>query len=82
MTQGAAVVWVERIGAQTEYGKIGLGVAAAPQEDTPLQKQTGLLVKTCAVIAGLLFVPAGVFTWFNVPDHALVPRLIESTLSA
>ena len=81
VTQGTAVVRVERIGAQTEYGKIGLGVAAAPQEDTPLQKQTGRLVKTCAVIAGLLFVLVGVFTWFNIPDHALVPRLIESTLS-
>jgi Ca2+-transporting ATPase len=41
VTLGTAAVRVEKIGAQTEYGKIGANVAAAPQEDTPLQKQTG-----------------------------------------
>ncbi len=80
-TQGSATVMVEKIGAETEYGKIGLGVAAAPQEDTPLQKQTGKLVKTSAIIAGVLFVLVGVFTWLNVPDHGFVDRLIESILS-
>lgn len=81
VTQGTATVQVARIGAQTEYGKIGTGVAAAPQEDTPLQKQTAKLVKTCAVIAGFLFVFVGVFTWFNIPDHKFMARLIESILS-
>lgn len=81
VTQGTALVEVNRIGAQTEYGKIGLGVAAAPQEDTPLQKQTGKLVKTCTVIAGVLFLLVGVFTWFNIPDHKFADRLIESVLS-
>lgn len=81
VTQGSALVQVEKTGAKTEYGKIGLGVAAAPQEDTPLQKQTGKLVKTCAVIAGALFVLVGVFTWFNIPDHLFAARLIESILS-
>lgn len=65
VTQGTATVQVGQIGAQTEYGKIGLGVAAAPQEDTPLQKQTGKLVKTCAIIAGALFALVAVFTWYN-----------------
>lgn len=74
-------VQVGQIGAQTEYGKIGLGVAAAPQEDTPLQKQTGKLVKTCAIIAGALFALVAVFTWFNIPDHPFADRLIESILS-
>ena len=81
VTQGTAAVEVERIGAETEYGKIGLGVAAAPKEDTPLQKQTGKLVKTCAVIAGLLFILVGVFTWFNIPDHKFSDRIVESILS-
>ena len=80
-TQGTAVVEVDKIGAQTEYGKIGLGVASAPQEDTPLQKQTGKLVKTCAVIAGVLFVLVAIFTWHNIPDHSFKDRLIESVLS-
>ena len=81
VTQGTATVEVNRIGAQTEYGKIGLGVAVAPQEDTPLQKQTGGLVKNCAIIAGVLFLLVGIFTWFNIPDHSFGDRLIESVLS-
>jgi len=81
VTQGTAAVEVEKIGAETEYGKIGLGVATAPQEDTPLQKQTGKLVKTCAVIAGVLFALVGMFTWLNIPDHSFKERLVESVLS-
>lgn len=79
--QGTGVVRVEKTGQNTEYGKIGKNVAAAPAEDTPLQKQTGKLVKTCAVIAGVLFILVGVFTWLNIPDHSLRERLIESILS-
>lgn len=81
VTQGTATVRVDKIGASTEYGKIGQNVAAAPQEDTPLQKQTDKLVKTCAIIAGVLFVLVGVFTWMNIPDHGLMDRLVESILS-
>ncbi|HKM33496.1 MAG TPA: HAD-IC family P-type ATPase, partial [Lachnospiraceae bacterium] len=81
VTQGTAVIEVDKIGAQTEYGKIGLGVAAAPNDDTPLQKQTGKLVRTCAIIAGFLFVLVGIFTWFNISDHTFVDRLIEGILS-
>lgn len=58
-----------------------MGVASAAAEDTPLQKQTGKLVKTCAIIAGVLFVLMGVFTWLNIPDHNFSDRLIESILS-
>jgi len=81
VTQGSATILVEKIGASTEYGKIGMGVATAPTEDTPLQKQTRKLVKTCAIIAGILFILVGVFTWFNIPDHKFFDRLIESVLS-
>ncbi|MEN6470560.1 MAG: cation-translocating P-type ATPase [Clostridiaceae bacterium] len=81
VTQGTAIVEIDKIGAQTEYGKIGLGIAQAAHEDTPLQKQTGKLVKTCAVIAGVLFLLVGVFTWFNISDHSLKDRLVESILS-
>lgn len=81
VTQGTAIVLVEQIGASTEYGKIGANVAAAPEEFTPLQKQTGSLVKLCAGIAAVLFAMVGVFTWFNIPDHEFGDRLIESILS-
>lgn len=81
VTQGTAIVQIDKIGGQTEYGKIGLGVAAAPQENTPLQKQIRKLVKTCAMIAGILFAMVAVFTWLNIPDHKFTDRLIESILS-
>ncbi|MEG1782512.1 MAG: cation-translocating P-type ATPase, partial [Oscillospiraceae bacterium] len=79
--QGSGYIQVDKIGALTEYGKIGTDVATAPQEDTPLQKQTGSLVKMCAIIAALLFLSVGAITWANIPDHSFGERLIESVLS-
>ena len=81
VTQGTGIIYVDKIGAATEYGKIGVNVAAAFDEPTPLQKQTGGLVKTCTGIAGVLFALVGVVTYFNLPDHMLGDRLIESILS-
>lgn len=81
VTQGTATVLVDKIGATTEYGKIGANVASAPNEDTPLQKQTGSLVKICAGIAAVLFALVGVVTYFNIPDHVFGDRIIESILS-
>ena len=81
VTQGTAHVLVDKIGASTEYGKIGVNIATAPDEKTPLQKQTGSLVKLCAGIAAVLFALVGVFTYINIPDHAFGDRLIESILS-
>ena len=81
VTQGTGTILVEKIGTETEYGKIGMNVISAPDEPTPLQKQTGKLVKTCAGIAGVLFALVGVITYFNIPDHPIGDRLIESVLS-
>ncbi len=81
VTQGSGAISVERIGATTEYGKIGVNVAAATKELSPLQKQTGSLVKLCAGIAAVLFALVGVFTYINIPDHSIGDRLVESILS-
>ena len=81
VTQGNATVQVTQTGARTEYGKIGMNVASAPEEPTPLQRQTGSLVKLCAGIAAVLFALVGVVTYINIPDHMLGARLIESILS-
>lgn len=81
VTQGSATILVDKIGAATEYGKIGLHVASAPEITTPLQKQTGRLVKLCAGIAAVLFALVGVITYFNIPDHTFRNRVIESILS-
>lgn len=81
VTQGNACVRVEKIGAETEYGKIGAGVFSATEEKTPLQRQTGAIVKTCAGIAAVLFALVSAATYINLPSHDLSSRLIESILS-
>ncbi|MDF2631985.1 MAG: P-type ATPase, translocating [Caproiciproducens sp.] len=81
VTQGSAIICVDKIGPATEYGKIGAHVASAPETPTPLQKQTGSLVKLCSGIAAVLFALVGVITYFNLPDHAFGDRVVESILS-
>lgn len=81
VTQGTGTILVDKIGLSTEYGKIGKEIALAPVGDTPLQKQTGRLVKLCGTIAAVLFVLVGVVTFYNIPDHAFKSRIIESILS-
>ena len=79
--QGTAVIYVDKIGVATEYGKIGANVAEAPSAKTPLQKQIGGIVRTCSVIAAVLFALVSVVSWLNISDHAFGERLIESILS-
>lgn len=81
VTQGRGIVRVDKIGKDTEYGKIGVNISEAPDTPTPLQKQTGKLVKICATIAAVLFVLVCIITYFNLPDHSLKERVIESILS-
>ncbi|MCX5781063.1 MAG: cation-translocating P-type ATPase [Firmicutes bacterium] len=81
VTQGSAVVRVDKIGTATEYGKIGVQVAAAPQTPTPLQKQTGNLVKLCAGIAAVFFILVAMVTYYNLPDQIPSARIIASILS-
>lgn len=81
VTQGTGIVLVEKIGSLTEYGKIGVNIAEAPDRPTPLEKQTAKLVKICALIAGILFVLVCIITFLNLNDHSLKDRIIESILS-
>ncbi|MCL1794047.1 MAG: cation-translocating P-type ATPase [Oscillospiraceae bacterium] len=81
ITQGTGILRVDKIGAETEYGKIGANVAEAKTGKTPLQKQIGGIVKLCAVLAAVLFALVGVFTWLNIPGHEFGERVIESVLS-
>jgi Ca2+-transporting ATPase len=81
VTQGSAVVEVTQIGAASEYGKIGAGIVATVPAATPLQKQTNQLIRACSILAGVLFILVGIFTWLDIPDHNFKDRLIESVLS-
>lgn len=81
VTQGSGIILVDKIGSETEYGKIGVNIVGAPNEQTPLQKQTGKLVKICAGIAAVLFALVSGITYLNLPDHIFKDRIIESILS-
>lgn len=81
VTQGTGSILVDKIGLSTEYGKIGKDVMSAPETQTPLQQQTGKLVKLCAGIAAVLFALVGTVTYLNLPDHAFTDRMIESVLA-
>lgn len=80
--QGLATVVVEKIGLETEYGKIGKDISSAPQEKTPLQKQTKTLTKYCAILAALLFVSVSLITFFRVnPEGGEKDRIINAVLA-
>lgn len=81
VTQGSGMVVVKHIGNDTEYGKIGLGVASAPEEPTPLQMQTRGLVKLCAAIAVVLLTLVAILTYSNLTGLPFKQRMIESVLS-
>ena len=80
-TQGSGLVLVDKIGCDTEYGKIGKNITSAPENISPIQKQTRKLVKICSIIAVLFFSLVVIFTYFNLSYLALKDRLIESILS-
>ncbi len=50
VTSGQGVVEVLSTGSATEFGRIGRSLASVTQESTPLQKETGRLVKLFAVV--------------------------------
>lgn len=56
---GAGIIKVDKIGNETEYGKIGYNISKVKQNRTILQKQTDKLVKVCAIIAFGLFILVG-----------------------
>jgi len=81
VTQGSATVLVDKIGAQTEYGKIGTHIAEAPERPTPLEKQVAKVVKICVIIAVVVCTLAVVITYFNLTDVLPENRLIDSILA-
>ena len=82
VTQGIGVIKVDKIGVETEYGKIGKHVSESKDEPTPLQRQTSMLVKICAYIAVILFISVTVITYINLIGYSFKERIIESILSA
>lgn len=81
VTTGSATVLVDKIGTQTEYGKIGKHLATAEKEKSPLAKQIGKLVNVCAIIAFILLLLVALVTFFNNASLFFVDRVIQSILA-
>jgi P-type Ca2+ transporter type 2C len=78
---GNAIIQVDKIGEETVYGKIGVGIQNAKDLPTPLQIQMKQLTITCTWIAVFLFLLVSVITYLNLSTYDLIDRLIESLLS-
>jgi Ca2+-transporting ATPase len=63
VTQGAAIIKVNATGLKTEYGKIGQAILSAPQQSTPLEKQTRYLIKVCSLIGLMMFIMVAIATY-------------------
>jgi len=81
VTQGSGQILVDKIGENTEYGKIGKNIAQAKDTKSPLKIQTDKLVKLCAGIAAVLFALVSGITYLNLSNHLFKDRVIESILS-
>lgn len=81
VTQGAGAILVEKIGSETEYGKIGASIIEAPEIKTPMERETRKIVKVCTIIALVLFFLVCVITYINMPTYEFKERIISSILS-
>lgn len=81
VTQGAGALLVEKIGSETEYGKIGTSIIEAPKIKTPMENETRKIVKVCTIIALVLFFLVCIVTYINMPIYQFKERIIGSILS-
>lgn len=81
VTQGSAIVKVNSIGSDTEYGKIGLALLSVPKNSTPLERQIKKLITICAFIGLGLFLLVTVFTFLSMKEPVFVERVTHSILA-
>lgn len=68
VTQGTATGRVTAIGQQSALGKIGLSLTGITQQNTPIQKETALVVKRIAVVGLLLACALALVYWLQLGD--------------
>lgn len=78
---GTGIIKVDKIGANTEYGKIGDSLNHIEEQKTPLQKEVSFLVKTCSIVALSLFILVSFFTFISISNEPIKSRIISSILS-
>ena len=81
VTVGSATILVDKIGIETEYGKIGKHLIEAKAMISPLENQMNKLVKGSSIIALMLFFLVALVTFADTSDLAFKNRLIQSILS-
>lgn len=78
---GTGIVCVEKTGKYTEYGKIAESILKVPEINTGLQIQMKKLAKQCTILAALLFLLVGFFTFLNLSEQELMERIIHSMMA-
>ena len=68
IVQGQGIARVTATGGNSEIGKIGNALQSVESENTPLQKETGKLVKNIAIIGGVLCLTIIVFYGISRSD--------------
>ena len=81
VVSGTATCKVLKIGINTEYGKIGKEINNISSDNSPLQKEIDHLIKICFIIAIILCLCVGLFTFIELDSLNLKERLISSLLS-
>ncbi|MDF2540216.1 MAG: ATPase, P-type (transporting), superfamily, subfamily [Herbinix sp.] len=78
---GTGTLIIEKIGNQTEYGKIADKITNVPMTNSILQRQMKKLAKQCTYFAAILFLMVSFFTFFNLSEYVLSERVIHSMLA-
>jgi Ca2+-transporting ATPase len=78
---GTGRMIVDRIGNETEYGKIAEKLISIERVDSVLQHQLGRLARQCSYFAFVLFLLVSTVTFVNLSDYIISERLIHSLLA-
>ena len=78
---GSGRMIVDRIGNDTEYGKIAEKLVTIERESSLLQHQLKKLAKQCTYFAFILFILVSAVTFLNLSDYIMSERLIHSMLA-
>ena len=78
---GTGTVMVEKIGNETEYGKIANQITDTNLNRSALQKQMNRLTKQCTYFAAILFVLVAFVTFINLSELVPSERIIHSLLA-
>ncbi len=80
--QGSSTAVVDKIGVETEYGKIGHQLAQTQHEGTPLQRQISQLIKISGLAATVFFVTVIIITFIGLDGSIpLLNRIGTSVVS-